>query len=263
MKLFYQNRKAAVFSILLVLLVCFSSATMAQTITTTFANNNGFSIVTFNFTNNNAGAVIITDIAGVCGAGGSMPVAAFYKPSAIAGAPGAIDAGNGWNQFGSATITAIANTTTTTSQPFMSGLSLIVPAGATYGIAVQATSLRYSTLVAGTYTVPAGGCVLTTGTNIGFAGDVAPAAPTFTPRGFIGSITFTSAAPCSGTPAPGNTLSTVPSACPGINFSLSLQNNTPGSGVTYQWQSATSLTGPFSNIAGATNSSYKIGRAHV
>jgi subtilisin-like proprotein convertase family protein len=97
---------------------------------------------------------------------------------------------------------------------------------------------------------------LTTGTNIGYGGAASPAAPGNSPRGFIGSITFVSAAPCSGTPAPGNTISSVPTVCPGTNFSLSLQNNTPGSGVTYQWQSATALAGPYANITGATNSNY-------
>ncbi len=237
MKLFYQNGKAYLLSTLLLLMVCMTA--MSQTtLTTSFTNNNGFSLVTMNFTNNNAGAVLITDIASVCGASGAMQVAAYYKTSAINGAPGAIDAGNGWTQFGSATITGIANTTTTATQPFMSGLSLVVPAGATYGLAVEATSLRYSTVAAGTYTTSGGGCVITSGSNISYAGDVAPNAPTFTPRGFIGSITFTDAAPCTGTPAPGNTLSTANPVCPGINFTLSKQNSTPGSGVTNQWQSS-------------------------
>lgn len=61
---------------------------------------------------------------------------------------------------------------------------------------------------------------------------------------------------CSGTPNPGNTLSSVASACPGVSFTLSLQNATTGSGISYQWQSASTLAGPYSNIAGATSSSY-------
>ena len=44
--------------------------------------------------------------------------------------------------------------------------------------------------------------------------------------------------PCSGTPAPGNTVSNSNPVCSGVNFNLSLQNPTSGSGVTYQWQSA-------------------------
>jgi len=54
-------------------------------------------------------------------------------------------------------------------------------------------------------------------------------------------------APCAGVPAPGNTLSTVTTVCPGINFTLSLQNSTIGSGVSYQWQTAATAAGPWSN----------------
>ncbi|MFM8806883.1 MAG: GEVED domain-containing protein, partial [Sphingomonadales bacterium] len=57
---------------------------------------------------------------------------------------------------------------------------------------------------------------------------------------------------CSGTPAPGNTISSAASVCPGVNFSLSLQNATSGSGVTYQWQSSPDGS-TWTNIAGATS----------
>ncbi|MGK4567503.1 GEVED domain-containing protein [Flavobacterium sp. 3HN19-14] len=43
---------------------------------------------------------------------------------------------------------------------------------------------------------------------------------------------------CTGTPTPGNTLSTESATCAGSNFTLSAQNATSGSGVTYQWESA-------------------------
>lgn len=39
---------------------------------------------------------------------------------------------------------------------------------------------------------------------------------------------------CSGTPAPGNTIASASSVCPGVNFTLSLQNATTGTGVSYQ-----------------------------
>ncbi|MBL0306281.1 MAG: hypothetical protein IPQ25_09670 [Chitinophagaceae bacterium] len=50
-------------------------------------------------------------------------------------------------------------------------------------------------------------------------------------------------------------MSTAATVCPSINFTLSLQNGTAGSGVTYQWQSSPDGT-TWTNIAGATNSSY-------
>lgn len=43
---------------------------------------------------------------------------------------------------------------------------------------------------------------------------------------------------CSGLPTPGNTIASASSVCPGANVNLSLQNQTIGSGVTYQWESA-------------------------
>lgn len=61
---------------------------------------------------------------------------------------------------------------------------------------------------------------------------------------------------CTGTPAPGNTLPATSNVCPGSNFTLTLQNATAGSGVTYQWQSAPAASGPWTNISGATNASY-------
>ncbi|MGQ0738507.1 MAG: Kelch repeat-containing protein, partial [Bacteroidota bacterium] len=55
--------------------------------------------------------------------------------------------------------------------------------------------------------------------------------------------------PCTGTPAPGNTVSTANPVCPSQSFTLSPQNVTPGSGVTYQWQTSASASGPWSNVA--------------
>ena len=43
------------------------------------------------------------------------------------------------------------------------------------------------------------------------------------------------ASPCTGTPTPGNTISSAPNACVGTSINLSLQNATTGTGVSYQW----------------------------
>ncbi|MFM7667552.1 MAG: GEVED domain-containing protein, partial [Bacteroidota bacterium] len=55
------------------------------------------------------------------------------------------------------------------------------------------------------------------------------------------TITYVSAAfPCSGVPAPGNTLCSVGnSVCPNASINLTLQNPMLGSGITYQWYSST------------------------
>ena len=168
------------------------------TVTTTFTNNNQFALVTSNFRNNNPFAVTITGIESVASTSGASTARLYVKTSPVAGAPGAITAANGWNLVGSGTYTATANTTTTTPQTMLTGLTLVIPAGATYGIAFEsqltagAGNLRYSTVAAGTYTNSGGGCDLVSGTNVSYAGNLAPLAPTFTPRAFIGRVNFES-----------------------------------------------------------------------
>lgn len=75
--------------------------------------------------------------------------------------------------------------------------------------------------------------------------------------GATGQVVITYSVPCSGTPAPGNTISSIgASGCPNAAFTLSLQNATTGGGVTYQWQSSPDNIVAYSNISGATSSTY-------
>jgi hypothetical protein len=60
---------------------------------------------------------------------------------------------------------------------------------------------------------------------------------------------------CSGTPNPGNSIASSDSICIGQSIQLSTQNQPLESGLSYQWQTGTSLTGPWTNISGATASS--------
>jgi subtilisin-like proprotein convertase family protein len=63
------------------------------------------------------------------------------------------------------------------------------------------------------------------------------------------------AAPCSGSPNPGNT--TGPAAvCPTVPFTVGIQNPQNFAGIAYQWQSGPSASGPWANISGATSSTY-------
>lgn len=70
-------------------------------------------------------------------------------------------------------------------------------------------------------------------------------------------FTVTASTPCTGTPSPGNTLASSTTVSGGGSTTLSLQNATAGSGVTYQWYSNTtnSIIGG-TLISGATNSTY-------
>ena len=74
------------------------------------------------------------------------------------------------------------------------------------------------------------------------------AANTFLPSGTIYTFAPPTVLPCSGTPAPGNTLAnatpTTLSVCSGSTVNFSLQTLTSGSGVTYQSVSYTHLTLP-------------------
>ncbi|MCF8407911.1 MAG: T9SS type A sorting domain-containing protein [Crocinitomicaceae bacterium] len=59
------------------------------------------------------------------------------------------------------------------------------------------------------------------------------------------TLTYIASAGCSGTPAPGNTISSLATVATGGTVNLSLQNATSGSGVTYAWESGSSSTGPW------------------
>ncbi len=258
MKFIYNQSKKLWGLIASIMLLSAQVGSAQNTITTTFANNNGSGIVTFNFVNNSGTAVIITEIGSISGStNASLPVEAYYKTTPVSGAigTGGINAANGWTQFGSGTISSVANTSTTTAQAFFPTASsslttIIIPNGATYGIAVGASDLRYSTLTAGTYTETAGGCSIVTGTNVGYGGTVA--SPTNHPRGFIGYVNFIPATPCTNPPALG-VVAAPDSVCANVAFNLSATGATIGTGMSYQWQSATAAAGPWTNIAGATN----------
>ncbi|HRF26125.1 MAG TPA: GEVED domain-containing protein [Ferruginibacter sp.] len=60
---------------------------------------------------------------------------------------------------------------------------------------------------------------------------------------------------CTGTPDPGNTLSTLATVCPGVPFTVSFSNTISGTGITYQWQSSPDNV-TWTDITGATNTSY-------
>ncbi|MEO6168481.1 MAG: GEVED domain-containing protein [Chitinophagales bacterium] len=67
-------------------------------------------------------------------------------------------------------------------------------------------------------------------------------------------LNITAATPCTGTPAPGATLSSASSVCANEQFTLYISNYQTSTGISYQWQSSTSgPTTDFGNISGATS----------
>ena len=106
------------------------------------------------------------------------------------------------------------------------------------------------------YTITISGVPTPTAGRIAFRYFVEDGGPSGNNSDYIGIddvvyTTFGSA--CTGTPDPGNTVSSAATVCPNINFILSLQNTVPGSGITYQWQSSPDGTA-WTNITGATSS---------
>ncbi|MBK7149598.1 MAG: DUF2341 domain-containing protein [Bacteroidetes bacterium] len=63
-----------------------------------------------------------------------------------------------------------------------------------------------------------------------------------------------STTPCAGTPAPGNTISSLTTACNTQTINLSLQNALTGGGIQYQWERDNGSG--YANIGGATSATY-------
>ncbi|WP_400192334.1 fibronectin type III domain-containing protein [Hymenobacter sp. B81] len=71
-------------------------------------------------------------------------------------------------------------------------------------------------------------------------------------------VSYTPATPCTAPPTAGTAIASVSSVCAGTPASLSVQGASFGLGMTYQWQQSTDGT-TYTNIAGATNTSYTSG----
>lgn len=69
--------------------------------------------------------------------------------------------------------------------------------------------------------------------------------------------TFTPAAACSGTPNAGTATPSPATVCNGSTSTISLSGYSSGCGISYQWQSASAIGGPYSDISGATLTTYE------
>ncbi len=236
----------------------------AQTLTTesgtgytaTNSRGNVNSQVSFIIENTNAFPVVLNQVdsyfdPGVIG--GSVTGSAitlWYSSTSLSGPM--TTTGPTWQIAGSGTLGTVSAAGYYTA---ISGMSFSIPASTTYRFAFQSSlGISYSNPGATPNTFTSGGVSLKvgdfqiSGVNIGYAGDFPGPATQFNPRFFTGRVVLTPVTTaCSGTPAPGNTISSVTTVCPAINFNLSLQNATAGTGVTYQWQTGTSATGPWTN----------------
>ena len=89
-----------------------------------------------------------------------------------------------------------------------------------------------------------------------------PAAPptALTRNTYLPNIQLTAAAatPCAGTPNAGTANISVANGCSGASATLSASGLSTGTGLSFQWQSAPSATGPWTNIPGATTANYNV-----
>jgi hypothetical protein len=250
---------------LLTLIVCWLGVGLSfaqTTIATNHTNNNGNGSVTFNVQNTNAYDIIITDINCHLGTSATNNLQLLYRTTpvndlATPWSDGVVgDGQNGWISAGSGTV---ASNTANGVVPALTNLSLTIPAGATYALGFSATTLQYMTLTNGSganvNTFTGGGVNLITGDGVSWGGTAYPSTPANYPRGFIGSITFIPAVPCTSPPTAGAIGASINPVCPNVNSTLSITGGTSGTGQTYQWQSsADGVT--FADIAGATFSTY-------
>ncbi|MCC6185712.1 MAG: hypothetical protein IT256_01025, partial [Chitinophagaceae bacterium] len=71
-------------------------------------------------------------------------------------------------------------------------------------------------------------------------------------------LSYTAATPCSGTTVGGTTAASATTLCPGESVGLTVTGATVGTGLTWQWQSASAAAGPWTNITGETSLSLTI-----
>lgn len=67
-------------------------------------------------------------------------------------------------------------------------------------------------------------------------------------------VNIIAANPCTGTPDAGSAVASETTICPSETLGLSLNNATIASGLTFQWVSSTSASGPWTALLGATSS---------
>jgi|GEM_PF-2291296 len=167
-----------------------TTVTISNTPTSSTYWSTSASVLVFGFRNTNPAPVRITGLSNYAPASHNATYTLWYHTSNITGAPTDITAANGWVQVASAPVT----NATAGVIPFFSGLSLVVPSGATYRIALSASAggPYYGPSGSSPNLVTASGVELYTQDNVNsptyvgyFPGPIAN-----TPRGFYGSVTF-------------------------------------------------------------------------
>ena len=256
MKQVYASCKLFIF----LLAAFYASPTIGQsTLTTTVSSTNFWSaaggVIVFGVRNTNPYPIIVTDLANYAPAAHTATYTLWYHPTEVTGVPSSITTTNGWVQEPvSATIN---NTGAAGIVPIFTGMTLQIPAGATYRLALVASANgpHYGVAASSGDIFTEGGLELYAQGNVNSPTYVGPfPSPTSTPRTFYGSLTFQPAAACTSPPETGTVTSIQNPVCASSNFTLSLANGTGGTGQTYQWQSSTDNVS-WANIGSATGPS--------
>lgn len=242
---------------LLALLLTTTLGAFAQSTVSTMPTtipNNGVSAVVFSLTANQP--IFLTGLSNVfsSAAGNSGTVEVWYR---LGGAlvtgqttPN-ISAANGW-VLGISATTVSAGNATAASVPF-GGTMIALPANQTIAFAINGGTIgsRYMTWNSAIQSAFTDGSVTINTQPNGFGGSFPNVS--IASRAFCGSITYIPQAACTGTPNAGTALASFTAVCPLQNFGLSLNGATAAGGLAYQWQTSAAATGPWTNIAGATN----------
>jgi gliding motility-associated-like protein len=223
----------------------------------TFNSETAAGSIVFGIKNTNAAAVTITEVGNYVPANFTGTLTLWYHPTAITGAPTAINTTNGWVQVATG---VVASSTTAGIRPVFTGLNLSLPANTIYRFAISGPA--NSPFYGGAGTTPnsysSGGLEIYVQDNPnspGYGGAF-PGPPTNTPRSFIGSVTFTPTAACSEPPVAGTAVASAALVCSGGSFNLNLTGNSIGTNQTYQWQHSTDEAS-WSNVGtSSTNSFY-------
>jgi len=121
---------------------------------------------------------------------GAVTARLYLKTSAIAGNPGTITPANGWNVIGTNNTTVTANTL----NAVLTGLTQVIPAGATYGLGLEFTGATFPAYTNGDGTIDNytnNGVTISVDGNIGWGGPNAPGPPVNNPRNFNGAVYLT------------------------------------------------------------------------
>lgn len=179
----------------IVIIASFFYPSFAQTITTTYTGNtttSSNSFISFVVENNSGSGVLLTDIGNYSTTTyNGKTVTLWYSSTSLSG-PVTL-ATPTWNIVASNTVSGI---TTSQINPLITGMSFLVPAGATYRFAlhVSGISINYASTGSTPNNFSAGGINLYTG-NHQISGQNVGYVLTLTPRFFRGFVTFVPAGP--------------------------------------------------------------------